>query len=209
MDRMRAARMIAVTVSMAGLVGMLGWFFGIQALKSVHPTMVTMKFSTALSFFLSGITLFFIAQGLSGRASVAQAVLPATALIIMLIMATLLASSIFGLETGIEGLFIAEESAAVKTTVPGRPSLVTMADFVVLAAAGMISLVRHRRQRKFLFASGVFIAATGVAALIGYVLGMESLYFSWPGVSTGMALSTAFLFALAGSDLIIMSGAAS
>ena len=206
---MRAARMIAVTVSMAGLVGMLGWFFGIQSLKSVHPTMVTMKFSTALSFFVSGITLFFIAQGLSGRASVAQAVLPATALIIMLIMATLLASSIFGLETGIEGLFIAEESAAVKTTVPGRPSLVTMADFVVLAAAGMISLVRHRRQRKFLFASGVFIAATGVAALIGYVLGMESLYFSWPGVSTGMALVTAFIFTLAGADLMIISGAAS
>jgi hypothetical protein len=209
MDRMSGAKMIAVTVSMAGLVGMLGWYFGIQALKSVHPAMVTMKFSTALSFFLSGITLFFIPQSLSGRASVAQAVLPATTLVVMLVMATLLASSIFGLETGIEGLFIEEEASAVKTTVPGRPSLVTMADFVLFAAAGMSSLVRHRGQRKLLFASGVFIAATGVAALTGYVLGVESLYFSWPGVSTGMALVTAFLFTLAGADLIIISGGAS
>ncbi|CAG1065000.1 hypothetical protein BAC1_00573 [uncultured bacterium] len=209
MDSMRAARIIAVTVSFAGLAGMLGWYFGIQALKSVHPAMVTMKFSTALSFFLSGITLYFIAQSLSGRASVAQAVLPATTLMIMLVMATLLASAFFGLETGIEDLFIEEEAAAVKTTVPGRPSLVTMADFVALAAAGMSSLVRHRRQRKVLFAAGVFITATGVAALIGYVLGIESLYFSWPGVSTGMALVTAFLFTLAGSDLIIMSRSAS
>lgn len=209
MDRMRGSRIIAVTVSMAGLVGMLGWYFGIQALRSVHPAMVTMKFSTALSFFLSGITLYFIAQSLSGRASVAQAALPATTLIVMLIMATLLASSLFGLETGIERLFIEEEASAVQTTVPGRPSLVTMADFVVLAAAGMSSLVRHRRQKKLLFAAGIFIASTGVIALIGYVFGMESLYFSWPGVSTGMALVTAFVFTLAGFDLIIMSGAAS
>lgn len=209
MDRMRTARMVAVTVSLAGVLGMLGWYFGIQALKSVLPTLVPMKFSTALSFFFSGITLFFIAQSLSGRASIAQAVLPATTLIVMLVMATLLASSIFGLETGIEGLFIEEEEAAVKTTVPGRPSLVTMADFLVLAATGMSSLVRHRRQRKLFLASGAFIAATGVAALTGYVLGIEFLYFSWPGVSTGMAPVTAFLFTLAGTDLIIMSGAAS
>lgn len=206
MDRVRAARTIAVIISAAGLAEVFGWLFGVQALKSVLPSMAPMKFSTAVSFFLSGITLFFMAESLAGRASVAQVVLPATALIIMLIMATLLASVLFGLETGIEGLIVEEEPAAVKTTVPGRPSLVTMADFIVLGAAGIGSLFRHKGQKRLLFASGVFITATGASALTGYVFAVEYLYFSWPGLSSGMALVTAVLFELAGACLVILSG---
>lgn len=207
MDRIRTARIIAVIIAAAGVVEMLGWLFNIQVLKSVHPSMVTMKFSTAVSFFLSGITLFFIAESMRGRASVAQVVLPATTLIIMLIMATLLASALLGLKTGIEDLFVEEEATAVKTTVPGRPSLVTMADFIALAAAGIGSLFRYGGQKRLLFFSGAFIVATGALALSGYVLGIEYLYFSWPGVSTGMALVTAVLFALLGAGLMILSGA--
>lgn len=205
MDRVRTARIIAVAVAVSGLIEMLGWFFGIQVLKSVLPSMVTMKFSTAVSFFLSGITLFFIAESARGRVSVAQAVIPVTTLLIMLVMATLLASSLFGLKTGIEDLFVEEEAAAVKTTVPGRPSLVTMADFIVFAAAGVGSLFRYNWQRRHLFFSGAFIAATGALALLGYVIGIEYLFFSWPGVSTGMALVTAFLFELIGAGLIMLS----
>lgn len=205
MDRIRTVRIIAVIIAAAGIAEMLGWFFGVQALKSVLPSMVTMKFSTAVSFFLSGITLFFMAESMRGRASVAQVVLPATTLIIMLIMATLLASSILGIETGIENLFVEEEAAAVKTTVPGRPSLVTMSDFIVFAAAGIGSMFRYRGQKRLLFFSGAFIAATGALALSGYILGIDYLFFSWPGVSTGMALVTAVLFELLGAALIMLS----
>ncbi|MBI2400277.1 MAG: hypothetical protein HYV23_04360 [Deltaproteobacteria bacterium] len=207
MDRIKAVRIIAVAVAVSGLVEMLGWFFGVQALKSVLPSMVTMKFTTAVSFFLSGITLFYIAESARGRASVAQAIIPVTTLMVMLIMATLLASSLFDLKTGIEDLFVEEEAAAVKTTVPGRPSLVTMADFIVFAAVGIGSLFRYRGQKHHLFFSGVFITATGVLALSGYILGIEYLFFSWPGVSTGMALVTAILFELLGAGLILLSRA--
>lgn len=208
MDRIRAAKTIAVIVSSAGLAGMLGWYLGVQPLKSVLPSMVTMKFTTAMSFFLSGITLFFIAESMAGRASVAQVVLPAVTLLIMLTMATLLASSIVGLKTGIEDLFVEEEPFAVKTTVPGRPSIVTMADFMTLGAAGVAALFR-RAGAWILLPCGAFIAITGATALLGYLLGFEGLYFSWPGISTGMALLTAILFVLAGSALVMLSGAAS
>lgn len=205
MDRIKAARIIAVAVAVSGLIEIFAWVFDIQVLKSVLPSMVTMKFSTAVSFFLSGVTLLFIAESAGGRVSVAQAVIPVTTLLVMLIMATLLASSLFGFETGIENLFIEEEAAAVKTTVPGRPSLVTMADFLVLAAAGIGSLFRYSWQQGHLFFSGALIASTGALALLGYILDIEYLFFSWPGVSTGMALITAFLFALIGACLIMLS----
>lgn len=207
MDMVRAVRIIAVAVAVSGLVEMLGWVFGVQALKSVLPSMVTMKFSTAVSFFLSGITLFFVAESERGRASIAQAVIPVTILLVMLIMATLLASVLFGVKTGIEDLFIEEETSAVKTTVPGRPALVTMADFIVFAAAGIGTLFRYRGQKYHLFFSGVFITATGALALSGYILGIEYLFFSWPGVSSGMAFVTAFLFELLGAGLIMLSRA--
>lgn len=208
MERIRAAKTIGVTVSAAGLAGVLGWYLDVQVLKSVLPSLVTMKFTTALSFFLAGVTLFFIGESLSGRGTIAQVVLPATTLVIMLIMTTLLASATFGLRTGLEELFVEEEDFAVKTTVPGRPSIVTMADFMALGAAGVGSLFRREWLGKLLFFCGVFISLTGAVALCGYVLGVEGLYFSWPGISTGMALATAVLFVLSGAALVMLSGEA-
>lgn len=206
MDRIRTIKAIAVIVTASGFIEVLGWFFGVQVLKSVFPWMVTMKFSTAVSFFLSGITLYYIAESLTGRSGVAQAVLPATALLIMLMMATLLASALFGLKSGIEDIFVEEEAGAVKTTVPGRPSLVTMSDFIIISAAAIAALFRGGRLRGILLASGVFIAANAAIALAGYVFGLDHLYYAWPGVSTGMALVTAILFLLLGSALAALSG---
>lgn len=206
MDRIKAARIIAIFVTLSGLAGIFGWLYGVQVLRSVLPSMVTMKFTTAVSFFLSGIALFFVAESVRGRATVAQVVLPAATLIIMLIMATLLASVLFGVRTGIENLFIEEEAAALKTTVPGRPSIVTMADFIVVSIAAIAALFRARRQKKVFFIAGIFLLATGSLALMGYALGAEYLYYSWPGVSTGMALPTAVLFMFLGAGHIILSG---
>lgn len=205
MDDIRAARIIALIVAASGVAEILAWIFGVSVLISVLPSMVTMKFSTAVSFFLSGVALYFIAVSVGGRASAAQAVLPATALIIMLIMVTLLASALFGLKTGIENVFVEEAPAAVKTTVPGRPSLVTMADFIVISISAIAALFKG--LKKILFSSGVILVTTGLLAISGYALGAEYLYFSWPGVSTGMALVTAVLFVLLGWGLRILSGA--
>ncbi len=58
----RIAEVLGVVVLLLGLVVMLGWIFDISVLKSILPVWVTMKFSTALCFFLSGFTLYFIAS---------------------------------------------------------------------------------------------------------------------------------------------------
>lgn len=206
MDRIKAIKILAIGVMAGGLIEIIGWLAGVQALKSVRPSMVTMKFSTAVSFLMSGITLYFMAESRRGRATLAQVVLPATALVIMLIMATLFASTVFGLKSGVEDMFIREGAVAVKTTVPGRPSIVTMMDFILISIAAISVLFRSGRERKILFAAGAFLMATGVIALCGYALGVEYLYYSWPGLSTGMALVTALLFVLMGYGILMLSG---
>lgn len=208
MDRTRAAKAAAVIVAASGALVMAGWFLEVEALKSLLPWMVTMKFTTALSFFLSGAALYFMAEGLSGRSTAAQAVLPAISLMIMLVMGTLLASAVLGVWTGVEDLLVEEEAEAVKTTVPGRPSLATMACFIAVAVASMASLFKGAFSGRTLFGAGVFMLATGAVALAGYALGLEYLYYSWPGVSTAMALSTAFLFVVLGLGVVVLSGVA-
>lgn len=47
-----------ITLVFIGSIVMVGWIFDIEILKSLSPTWVTMKFTTALSFTLSGIFWF-------------------------------------------------------------------------------------------------------------------------------------------------------
>ena len=121
MKRTKIVQSFGVIVTLSGLTVMLGWILDINALKSILPIWVTMKFSTALCFFLSGITLYFIASSQEKGLSIAQVVLPATTLGILLLMSTLLISVFIGVRTGVEDLFVRETEGAVKTTTPGRP----------------------------------------------------------------------------------------
>ena len=184
---------------------MVGWFLNLPALTSIIPQWVTMKFSTALSFFVSGISLFFIAKMAEGHKSTAQAVLPITSLIILLLMATLLVSVIVGVRTGIEDLFVREAKGAIRTVTPGRPSLGTMIDFTLLGIAGIVALFEPANHRKYLTWMGWIITVMGVVAIFGYIFDNPTLYYTISAWSTAMALHTAILFTLLGIALILLS----
>lgn len=203
---MKKVKVISVTVSFAGLIEIVAWIFDLMFLKSISPAFVTMKFSTALCFFFSGVTLFFIAEAARGETAMAQAVLPATTLVILLFMLTLLTSSLIGVNTGVETLFVREPTGAVMTTVPGRPSLMTMFDFILIASTGIAAMFRPSGFLRWLRYSGIFIALTGVSAALGYAFNSPLMFFAFPGVSTAMALNTALLFLLLGFGFIFLSG---
>jgi len=114
MTHFTTAKMAALIVSAVGIMVMMGWMLDIDILKSIMPEFVTMKFSTALSFLLSGITLYFIVRSLEGDSGIAQVVLPITTLIILLLMATLLISVLVGVRTGIEDLFVRDGDVALR-----------------------------------------------------------------------------------------------
>lgn len=206
-DRLGAAKAIAIVVSAVGLLEMFAWWLGIDFLKSLAPGYVTMKFSTALSFLFGGVVLFYLAEAARGEMSGAQVALPISALVILLLMSTLLASALFGVEAGVEALFIAEDPAAPMTEVPGMPSMVTMLDFMLIAATGIAVLLRQRVLPRWMRSSGALIAFTGLLALAGYVLGESGLYYLVPGLSGAMAIPTAILFVLSGVCLFIIAGA--
>lgn len=186
-----------------GIAVMAGWIFDLPALKSLHPQWVTMKFTTAMCFVFSGLSLWMIARALEGDSAWPEVVLPIAAMGILLIMGLLLASNLLGVRTGMEDLFIRETSGAVKTTTPGRPSLGTMVEFILIAASTLVTLMKPLQIRRYLTAIGGLVALVGVIAVVGYTLNQPLLYYAVPGFSTAMALHTALLFVVWGSGLLL------
>lgn len=204
--KIKITEVLGIIVFLSGLVVMIGWILDIDILKSILPIWVTMKFSTALCFFLSGITLYFIASSQEKGLGIAQVVLPITILGILLFMATLLISVFIGIRTGVEDLFVREAEGAVKTTTPGRPSVGTMINFILMVTAGILTMLNITRLKVKLLTIGRIVAVIGGVAIIGYIFNAPVFYYTIEGFSTAMALHTAILFVLLGIGLILLKG---
>ncbi len=204
--KIKITEVLGIIVFLSGLVVMIGWILDIDILKSILPIWVTMKFSTALCFFLSGITLYFIASSQEKGLGIAQVVLPITILGILLLMATLLISVFIGIRTGVEDLFVREVEDAVKTTIPGRPSIGTMINFILMATAGILTILNITRLKVKLLTIGRIVTVIGGAAIIGYIFNVPVFYYTIEGFSTAMAFHTAILFVLLGIGLISLKG---
>lgn len=203
MDNRKTAKIISLVVTLAGILVIIGWIADIGFLKSIVPGFVTMKFVTALSFFFSGLILFFMLELQRGN-DLARVMLPISSMAVLLLMGVILVSSFLGLRTGIEELFVKEGLGAVKTTVPGRPSIGTMAEFLLIAVSGISAMMNHRLS-KILLWMGWAIVLIGAVAILGYVLRIPAFYYSFEGISTAMALHTAILFVLWGMGSILYS----
>ncbi|MAZ40502.1 hypothetical protein CL654_00065 [bacterium] len=195
-------------VSCAGLLVMVGWFFDIDILKSIVPGFVTMKFTTALSFFVSGILLWSLAHFIARESDIAQFLIATGIIIVFLVMSTLLFSYLLDFRTGLEDLFVQEEVITEETVAPGLPSLGTMVAFIlVVVPSTSIFLARNDAANIIYSINGILIIVLGAIALLGYAIKTPALYYFIPGVSTGMAIHTALLFVLLGIGYLYLGNA--
>src|SRR4030042_3287245 len=198
------AKAVSLVVSLAGILVMMGWIFDINTLKSISPAWVSMKFDTAIAFVLSGTTLYFIVRALEGEVDKAQVALSITTLIIILLMGILFFSTLLGLHTGAEDLFIKEINPSARTVTPGRPSVPTMANFMLTALAGILTMLNLKKLQPKLKIIGLAIGIIGALAVIGYIINAPLLYYFISGVNSAMALHTAILFVLIGIGLLCL-----
>lgn len=197
------SRIVALLVSLAGLMVMTGWVLNIEILKSILPRWVTMKFTTALSFTLSGIMLYSLSMASEKRPFMLYLLIPVSVLSLFLIMATLLASSLLNVYTGIENLLVREGPDAVMTTLPGRPSVGTMAGFLLTAIAGILTIYRPGAYNRLITQLGIAVCAVGGTAIAGYIMDSPFLFYMYEGRSTAMAVHTAVLFMMLGAGLML------
>ncbi|MBS3176657.1 hypothetical protein J4457_05475 [Candidatus Woesearchaeota archaeon] len=136
----------------------------------------------------------------------AQIILPIAALILLLLMTPLLTSVFLGVTTGIEDLFVKETAEeAFKGTIPGRPNIVTMCSFILIAITAILMMFNPKNLEKHLLWIGLIISILGVIAIIGYIVNIPLLYYSIPKLVTPIAFNTAILFVLTGVGLFLAS----
>jgi len=200
----KTAKGLSLAVIIGGCMVIFGWISDIGVLKSLSPSWVSMKLATAISFVLSGITLYSIVRAREGEIEKAQVALSLTSLILVLLMGTLFFSALLKIHTGVENLFVHEWADAVKTAAPGRPSIPTMLNFLLIASAGVLTLLNPAKVRTKLRAIGLIVGAIGALAVVGYILNAPLLYYFREGISSGLALHTALLFILLGIGLLCL-----
>ena len=202
-------RIIPITIATIGLLVLLAWVFDIPSLKTLVPSAPSMKFSTSVSFVSSGVALYLVMELLSSRRQVlsaaSQVVLPAALLIIILFMATHVASGILSRPSGVDNLFVKEAAGTPFTATPGRPSEVTILNFLLIASAGTLAIMQISAIPKILSSIGIVIALNAAIALVGYAAHAPLLYYAVEGATTGMAVHTAVLFLAAGLTFIMLS----
>ena len=197
-------RILCITTGLIGLTVILGWIFGIDALESLVPNTATMKFSTAVSFLMSGIMLYLINESKSRNSELAKILLPAPIMVVLFYMVTLLVSTFTGIPSGIEYPLFMGKAGAVGS-LPGVPSVATMINFLLVVSASILSLLRFEKQGKEILVIGGIIFAISATALLGYAVNVSSMYYMVPGISSGMAIHTAITFLLVGIVLVAYS----
>ncbi len=182
---------------MLGAIVLVGWVVDIRALKSVLPGLSTMKVNTALALALGGISLSLLARRSAGRRVIARG----CAIGLTVIGSLTLVEYVTYLDLGIDQLLFRDTPNAVPASSPGRMGINTALACVLLGVALLLLDLTPRvgaMPSQFLALGG---GAVGLAALIGYLYRVASLY----GIAsyTQMAVHTATGFVLLSGGVLL------
>lgn len=198
------SKSIFLIVMLLGLVVMIGWFTDSQALKSILPNVVTMKFTTALSFFAAGISGFLLVM--KRRSIATGSIMGGFSFIIFSVMMGLMIEQLAGVRFNIENTFVQEAGGAVFSTVPGLPSIATMVAFLIFVLVIWHEILTDKSQ-KLRFVIGQALMFIGVWAIGGYIANEPWMYYYIEGKSTAMAIHTAIGFFALGGGLVLSNNA--
>jgi len=180
----------ALVMALGGGV-MLGWLLDIQELKSLSPTWATMKVNTAACFLLTGLSLWLLRdeQATRRRRHAGRA----CAAIVVVIAVLTLGEFALGADFGIDQLLMRQPGDAGGTSLPGRMSLATAVNFVVIGLAFLGMDWQPRVGRRPALVLFLLAGTSGLLAFTGYLYGVTSLYSISP--YSAMAVHSAVAFA--------------
>src|SRR5438309_7158918 len=171
-----------------GLLVLVGWISDIPSLKSVLPSLTTMKANTALAFILSGISLWVLQKEQTSLHT--RRIGQVCAAFVALAGILTLSEYVLDLDLGLDQLLFKESSGAVRTSHLGRMSPVTAVNFgLVGCALLLLETTRGILPGQYL---AIGAAISSLLVLVGYAYGEESLYSV--SAYTSMALHTSVTF---------------
>ncbi|MEH0155202.1 ATP-binding protein [Limibacter armeniacum] len=184
-------RWVAYLMMVAGILVMFGWIIDFKPLLSVVPGLPTMKFNTALCFFLSGATLVTVSdQGLY-----LDSLNRFFSTLVFLIGGLTLIEHALDRQFGIDEIFVKDQiSIVTKYSEPGRMSTATSFCFVLFSSAFI--LFKFKRGKTNFFGQLLLHLVTiiSMVSFISYLYGVPVL--SKLSIFTSMAIHTSLMFVL-------------
>jgi len=175
-------------VFLVGLVVLLSWGFGIGSIKSVFPSTTVMKANTAACFVLSGASLLIVRD--ESRNRKLRYIGIACATVVILIAMLTVIEYLTRWDLRIDQLLFEDRSDLASVFPPGRMSLGTATNFLMLGVA--LALLGARRAFGLTQELVLLALLYSLLTLVGYLYGASSLYNILPHV--GIALHTTVTF---------------
>lgn len=197
----RSLRRLAVIqgclVLAVGLLVFVAWLTGIESLKGLRPGLPTMKANTALGFILSGASL--VLMGIPGERALMRRGAHVGAGLVLLLGGLTFAQYLFGVDLGIDHLFVEDLRRGVELGYPGRMAPNTAVCFLLLG----VSLLTLELKTRFVGWPAQHLASLAavitLVGFVGYLYGQEE----FPGLSryAQMAVHTTLCFLLLSSGV--------
>lgn len=204
------SRVLSGLVILVSLMVLAGWLFDVAILKSLHPSFVSMKANTAISFLLLATACSFMLrqkeESETNRSNVnTRNIIPLTFAILVMAISTLtIIQYLFDLNFGLDELFFSDAPHALATFAPGRMALHTAIGLFILS---IVTLLYTRKNGSFTLTAqllSLFVLLLSIMPIFGYLYQVENLigYSNY----TQMALHTGALFFSLSLSLLLMHG---
>lgn len=166
----RAGLIMCLIIAALGAAVLFGWYLNIQILKSIFPSLVSMKPNEAVEFILCSITLVLLFRGELGNLSRVWATI-LSIMIILLASATLI-EHLFVLNLGIDSLLFRELHSEVDFTSAGRMSPSSAYCFLLIGIALLVGSrnILARMRLPIMAALSTTVLIISGLVLLGYSL---------------------------------------
>ena len=179
-----------IPAALLGMLAILGWVLQLPSLVEVLPSAAPMKLNTAVGLVLGGL-------GLPGFARRSRLRLVTGGLLFALGVLTVV-EDIAAVDLGIDQVLLADWSGG---DAPGRMGLNTAVCFTGLGLAYVVASVAPWMVGIVALPAAVGLLSVSMAAIVGYLTGMEFVY-RWAG-PTRMGVHTAAAIFLLGAGLLV------
>jgi PAS domain S-box-containing protein len=177
-------------VLIIGVLGIIGWFFGIEIFKRFHPRFIPLMLNSALCFIFASLSLILVQ--LKRNRIIMTIVSCFLAAIVLGLGATTLFEYLSGIDLNIDQLFFKRRSSAIWQYIPGRMSPVSSLNHSFLAIT--LLLLRYKKTN-FHYLQQILLFTAGTIALfslIGYAYHITGLLEIGSAKPISLQASTAF-----------------
>jgi PAS domain S-box-containing protein len=188
------ARGTATAAMVLALAALLGFAIRNRSLASIIPGGITMKPNTAIAVFSLGIAV----RGLASRSLGPRRQIGRIAAVFALAIASAsLLERVFDWTPVIDQLVLSDPWTDPASSMPGRPSVVTVTGLTLLSTA--VLLADAMLAYMVVQAMAIAVGSIGGLALIGYAVDAEALYGIRPYASLGPGTALSLLLLAMGT----------